>query len=199
MPEAKSGDAVAFLDLLLEFFADGRRWTRGIDKDDAGNRCLVGAIRYVKDTYKISPIEAEAALREALPLPLRKHSDRFHLIVFNDSRTSFADIRKLIHAARALALKARERVEQRGDAATNAAAAVQAWARAKVAAMLKQHRAGSLAEAEAAARRREAGQEAKRFLLAGIDHERAARLAAGDTRPTWISCPRVPVPERLAA
>jgi hypothetical protein len=37
------------------------------------------------------------------------------------------------------------------------------------------------------------------MLLAEIERERTARAAAGDARPTWISCPRVPAPEQLAA
>jgi hypothetical protein len=54
--------------------------------------------------------------------------------------------------------------------------------------MLKQYRA----EVEKEARRREASERAKRW--------RAVRAAAGDTRPTWISCPHAPTaPERLAA
>jgi hypothetical protein len=59
--------------------------------------------------------------------------------------------------------------------------------------------ATKLAEPEAADRRRQASEQAKCFLLAEIECERAARAAAGDTRPTWISGPRVPEPERLAA
>jgi hypothetical protein len=123
MCEAKSGDAVEFLDLLLEFFEDGRRWTRGHYHDGDGNRCLVGAAVYVEQTYKITGDKAAAALGQALPR-------RWHgLIEFNDSRKSFADIRKLILDARTLALKTRERHAP----ADTAASELQAWATAKVA------------------------------------------------------------------
>jgi hypothetical protein len=36
MPEAKSPDAVAFLDLLMEFFEDGHRWTDRMARDRPG-------------------------------------------------------------------------------------------------------------------------------------------------------------------
>jgi hypothetical protein len=164
MPEAKTSGAVRFLDLLLEFFADGRRWIRGRYENRAGNRCLVAAINYVGDTYKISAVEADTALRAALPEGWKRRRCFYRhrvddLIAFNDSRKSFAEIHALILNARPFAL----------------------------------------AEAQAAERRREVAENAMRALLAEIERERAARAAAGDTRSTWISCPRVPLPERLAA
>ena len=45
MPEEKGGGAVEFLDRLLEFFEDGRRWTSGVWSASGGRRCLFGAIR----------------------------------------------------------------------------------------------------------------------------------------------------------
>ena len=41
--------AVAMLDLLIEFFDDGDRWIKGKLDDGAGNRCLVGALRDIRD------------------------------------------------------------------------------------------------------------------------------------------------------
>jgi hypothetical protein len=170
MVEAKSGDVVAFLDRLLEFFENGARWKQGDLTDIGGNRCLVGAIDYVRDAYNIDHLEPTIALYQALPdrsKPIRyNYLLGDYLAAFNDSRRTFGSIRRLILKARALAL---EKQEQRR------------------------------AEMGEAAHRREAAEKAKRFLLAEIEQERAGRAAAGDTRPTWISCPRVPAPERLAA
>jgi len=44
MPEAEIANAVQLLDLMLEFFADDRRWTRGSYDDGRGGHCLVGAL-----------------------------------------------------------------------------------------------------------------------------------------------------------
>jgi hypothetical protein len=60
-------------------------------------------------------------------------------------------------------------------------------------------KAGIAAKLEADKKRKEASEEAKRFILAKIERERLIRAARGDTRPTWISCPDVPEMERLAA
>jgi hypothetical protein len=59
--------------------------------------------------------------------------------------------------------------------------------------------AGRAARLEAIQNRKQASEQAKRFLLAEIERERIVSAAAGDTGPTWISCPRLPLPERLAA
>jgi len=40
MPEAEIGKAVQLLDLMLEFFADDRHWTRGSSDDGHGGHCL---------------------------------------------------------------------------------------------------------------------------------------------------------------
>jgi hypothetical protein len=37
------------LDLLIEFFEDGKRWITGEVADAAGNYCLVGAMGYIRD------------------------------------------------------------------------------------------------------------------------------------------------------
>ena len=44
MPEAEIAKAVQLLDLMLEFFADDGRWTRGCYDDGKGGHCLVGAL-----------------------------------------------------------------------------------------------------------------------------------------------------------
>jgi hypothetical protein len=60
--------------------------------------------------------------------------------------------------------------------------------------------AGRAARLEAIENRKHASEQAKSFLLAEIERERIVRAAAGDTSPTWISCPSIPAaPKRLAA
>jgi hypothetical protein len=45
--------AVDMLDLLIEFFDDGDRWIKGKLDDGAGNRCLVGALRDIRDGHNL--------------------------------------------------------------------------------------------------------------------------------------------------
>jgi hypothetical protein len=145
MPQAKG--------LLLEFFEDGRRWTRGRYHDGNGSHCLVGAIWYLARKHKTRSAVAVSFLQEVLP---RGHR---HLVYFNDMSGSFAEVRALIVKTRsAVVAEAKERVKRETTA-----------------------------------------ENAKRWLLAEIERERAARVAAGDHWATYILCPRVPVPERLAA
>jgi hypothetical protein len=60
-------------------------------------------------------------------------------------------------------------------------------------------KAGIAAKSAADKARWQASEQAKRLILAKIEREREIRAARGDTSPTWISCPDVPEPERLAA
>ena len=114
MPEAESGDAVQFLDLLLEFFGDGTHWTRGRYNDAQGRRCLVGAVDYLRRKHRIPSGEAVSFLREAMP------RRGFGLVYFNDHRCrSVAELRSVIVKARALALGEAER--------ERAASAVKRW------------------------------------------------------------------------
>jgi hypothetical protein len=48
-----SAKAVDMLDLLIEFFDDGDRWIKGKLDDGAGNRCLVGALRDIRDGHNL--------------------------------------------------------------------------------------------------------------------------------------------------
>ena len=126
MRAIETTEAVQMLDLLLEYFADGRHWTRGRFYGN-GRHCL-----------------ARHFLEEAIPRECRRR-----LVYFNDQRCrSIAELRSVIVKARALALQEPER--------KRAAAAVERWP------------------------------------LAEVDRERAALAAAGDTRPTYILCPRPP-------
>ena len=114
MSEAETGNTVQFLDLLLEFFADGAHWTRGRYHDGHGRHCLLGAIDHLRREHRIPSGDALLYLQEALPPRLRG------LVYFNDHHCSgIADLRSLIAKARALALGEAER--------ERAAAGVKCW------------------------------------------------------------------------
>jgi hypothetical protein len=110
MAEAKIGDPVRFLDLLLDYFADGTGWTQGDLDDGHGQRCLVGAIHYLRRKHQILSGEAESLLQEALP---RGHC---HLALFNDRCANIAELRALIVNARTLAVAAPEQRPKRATA-----------------------------------------------------------------------------------
>jgi hypothetical protein len=89
------------LDLLLEHFGDGVRWTRGRYYDGRGRHCLIGAIHYLhlRLKHRIPSEPALHFLREAMP------RRTFGLVYFNDYRCrGFDELRAVILKARALAL-----------------------------------------------------------------------------------------------
>jgi uncharacterized membrane protein len=106
-------DPGEFLDLLLQVFKGGKRWTQGTYyKRKTDSRCLVGGINHVRRTHRFtapSAHRATAALCEAImdlqPSPF-SHTDNHELntralISYNDSvLVTFTDIRKLIREAR---------------------------------------------------------------------------------------------------
>ncbi len=99
---------------MLEFFADGARWTRGRYHDGLGRHCLIGALNYLHRKHHVLSDAAVSFLQEAMP------RRTFGLIYFNDHRCgSFAELRSVILKARALALGDAER--------ERAAAAVERW------------------------------------------------------------------------
>ena len=58
--------AVDMLDLLIEFFDDGERWIKGKLDDGAGNRCLVGALRAIRDGHNLHGAPTRAYLLKAM-------------------------------------------------------------------------------------------------------------------------------------
>jgi len=125
-------EAVEVLDLLLKFFGDGERRTRGRLSDRRGNRCLVGALDFVSSHHAIRSEGAEryladeisavgdcpdaggdcarfrASLRRALSGGRYRVSEtvlrRDGLSDFNDGCKDFAELRMLILQARAAAM-----------------------------------------------------------------------------------------------
>jgi hypothetical protein len=114
MPQVDTAKAVQLLDLILEFFADDGRWTRGSYDDGNGGHCLVGALLYLGRKHRLPTAPAIALLQDAMPRP------GLPLVHFNDTRCGSAgELRSVILKARRLAHDDEER--------ERAAAAVKAW------------------------------------------------------------------------
>jgi len=69
MPEAQIAKAVQLLDLMLEFFADDRHWTRRSYDDGNGGHCLVGALLHLSRKHRLPTALAIALLQDAMPRP----------------------------------------------------------------------------------------------------------------------------------
>jgi hypothetical protein len=91
--------AVQMLDLLTEFFDNGRHWIKDEFHDAAGNRCLISAMVHLRAETNLHGDPTSYYLREAQPQWRYKP-----LIEFNDQCQSYDAIRDLISRARALAL-----------------------------------------------------------------------------------------------
>jgi hypothetical protein len=119
MPEAEIGKAVQLLDLMLEFFTDDARWTRGRYDDGHGGHCLVGALLHLSREHRLPWASAIALLQDAMPRP------GLPLVHFNDSRCdTVAELRSIIVKARRLAHDTAER--------ERAAATMKAWLLAQI-------------------------------------------------------------------
>src|SRR5215469_16887714 len=119
MPQMELAKAVQLLDLMLEFFADDGRWTRGCYDNGNGGHCLVGALLHLGRTHSLPTAPAIALLQDSMPragLPL---------VHFNDRRCgTIAELRSVILKARRLAHDDAER--------ERAATAVKTWLLARI-------------------------------------------------------------------
>ena len=95
---ASTARAVDLLDLLIEFFEDGKRWITGEFADAAGNRCLVGAMRYIRAGHNLHGAPARYYLLRAM----RGHGEG--LMMFNDWCKDYDELHTLIVNARNLAV-----------------------------------------------------------------------------------------------
>jgi hypothetical protein len=188
-------NAMRMLDLLLQFFGpNGEHWLQGAFRRGRERRCLVDAVAYLRRKHRISGDNAAFYLYEAMQPEQRpgcpakvpawaKPAVSARLMYFNDQRCKNFD------ELRAVLIKARIRAAREFF---HAAAQPNPERQAEIAAA----KAAALAKEQAAAAR-------KRQLLAELARERMVRHAAGDTRATYILCPRVPEqriqPTRLAA
>jgi hypothetical protein len=159
--------------LLIEFFDDGTKWTKGQFHNAEGSRCLVGAMQHVRAVHRLSGDPTRHYLLAAMPRNWRFAG----LMGYNDHCRESIELLIVLARAREMAL-----YDAYGLPTTRPAAV---------------ETQQDSATARAIARYKE-WMAATRKLLAEIERE---RIAAG--RPTYILCPRVPEsrpePERLAA
>ena len=120
MRETEIAQAVQLLDLMLAFFADDGRWTRGSYDDGNGGHCLVGALLHLGRKHRLPTAPAIVLLQDAMPRP------GLPLVHFNDTRCgSVGELRSVILKARRLA---DDQAEQE-----RAGAAVKTWLLAQIA------------------------------------------------------------------
>jgi len=94
--------AVDMLDLLIEFFDDGERWIKGKLDDGAGNRCLVGALRDIRERAQSPWYPTRVYLLNAMQRSPK--AGWTGLISFNDRCRDFGELREVILQARKLAV-----------------------------------------------------------------------------------------------
>jgi hypothetical protein len=188
MPRRDPVKAIQMLDSLAEFFDDGRRWIRNDFHDREGNRCLISAIHHLRAVMKVYGDGTGYYLIEAQEAQPRRRA--VPIISFNDGCESYDEISALIDRARTLAETERDegpklRVVKRTPAPRKIR---------ERPVEPSDHPYGILPFAKYGWK-----AKAEAILRAEIERERAMRAAVGDTRPTWISLPRVPIPQKIAA
>ena len=161
------------LDLLMEFFDDGAKWTRGDFHDRHGARCLVGAMQRLRAVHRLSGDPTRGYLLAAMP-----HHWRFvGLMKYNDHCRAFSELLIVLCRARQLAL-----CDAHG---------------------LPKPAAESSHENKAADRLKQMTAAAARWkLITELARDRESAAARRITADTYILCPQPPEPcspERLAA
>lgn len=99
---AQARESIVVLDLLANVLGDGEKWVQNTYHDSQGRHCLVGGLQYIR-TLRDAGDHAGRFLSQAIA---KVGGKREPIIDFNDSRTSYADIRAVIARARGLAQKA---------------------------------------------------------------------------------------------
>jgi hypothetical protein len=92
-------ESVASLDAMLDFFGDGRNWTKDVYTSMAGGRCLDSAANFVSVT---SIDSAKHYLRRAID----EVAPGMTIEGFNDTRETFNQVVAVITRARELAMAA---------------------------------------------------------------------------------------------
>jgi hypothetical protein len=92
------------LDLMLDFFDDGSKWSRGWGDYLTGTRCLVGAMSDIRARYKISGDHAREYIIRAIPRD--QQWSRFRgLMDYNDRHEGgWPELSMVLNKARHLAL-----------------------------------------------------------------------------------------------
>jgi hypothetical protein len=101
MTDARSAaKAVRMLDLLIEFFEDGKYWMKCDFIDDDENHCLVGAMRCIRTAHNLHGAPTRQYLLRVMTPRQRNNG----LMAFNDSCRDFGQLHALILKARELAV-----------------------------------------------------------------------------------------------
>ena len=87
MPRRDPAKAIHMLDLLAEFFDNGRRWLKGDYHDDDGNRSLIGAMTHIRAVTNTQGDGTGYYLRLAQPQHMTAA-----ITFFNDGCRSYGDI-----------------------------------------------------------------------------------------------------------
>lgn len=173
MPDPASAlKSVRMLDLLIEFFDDGAKWTRGDFRNAEGSRCLVGAMQHLRAVHGLSGDPTRYYLLAAMPFHWRYAG----LMGYNDHCRSFSELLITVCRARQLALR---------DVRGLPKPAAEGKHENKAVDWLKQMTAA-----------------ARWKLITELALERKSPAARHVTPDTYILCPRAPepaTPERLAA
>jgi len=93
MHAREPAEAVEVLNLLLKFFGDGERWTKGRFSDRRGNCCLVGALDFVSSHHVIKGDAAERYLAAAIS------DEKGRRICCHDNGEDYARLRAALRRA----------------------------------------------------------------------------------------------------
>jgi hypothetical protein len=95
----KALESIVVLDLLEKLLDGGNNWCQHYLHDGRGNRCLMGGLRYIRSVRGTGD-HAGVYLSKAI---VRCNIGTGKIIDFNDSRSSYEEIRAVIVLARELA------------------------------------------------------------------------------------------------
>ena len=174
---ASALNSVRMLDLLIEFFDDGAKWTRCDFHNPHGARCLVGAMQHLRAVHRLSGDPTRYYVLAAMPYHWRYAG----LMGYNDHCRVFSQLLITLCRARQLALRDVRGLPQPKPAVESKRENVD-----KTADWLKQMTAAA----------------ARWKLITELARDRKSPAARHITPDTYILCPRVPepaTPERLAA
>jgi hypothetical protein len=100
--EALARESIVVLDLLGDKLDGGRNWTKGRYRSKR-KFCLVGAIRHIRATRQVRDevyVYLGYAIKDLGYIGTGVHGRELPIVEFNDSKSSFTDIGKVIAIAR---------------------------------------------------------------------------------------------------
>jgi hypothetical protein len=104
---ARAATAVMMFDELLAFFEDGKRWIRDDFHDGEGNRCLVGAMAYIRVNRDLRRTRVAGYLHRAM----REQGFDKPLVNLNDGVADYEELAFFLRRSRDLAVADSDGVE----------------------------------------------------------------------------------------